>query len=300
MTVSKKRRKKPFKEVEDVPDKGLGRINNLIIVNDTHCGCKMGLCCPGKIPLTDGGSYSISPLQRKMWYRWEVFWNEWVPQVTKEEPFGLVHNGDLIDGVHHNSTTQISHDLNDQARIAKRVMRPIIENPLCKMYYQIIGTEAHVGKSGVEEERIAEELGAKQDQYGRYARYELWIQVGKGLAHIMHHIGTTSSTNYESTAVHAELIAEFTEAGRWHERPPDFVIRAHRHRFCQTLIPAELGDATSIANAGWQLKTPYVFRKAGARIAPPQMGGLMLRQGDEDIYPRHKVWTLGRDKVEIL
>ena len=35
------------------------------------------------------------------------------------EPYAVLINGDSLDGVHHNSTTQISHNLGDQAFIAE-------------------------------------------------------------------------------------------------------------------------------------------------------------------------------------
>jgi hypothetical protein len=275
------------------------RINNLVIISDTHCGCNVGLCPPGPILLDDGGSYSPSKLQMDIWKLWKEFWNKWIPRVTKNEPFAVIHNGDLIDGVHHNTTTQISHNLADQARIAKTIMEEILNNPLCEFYFQIRGTTSHTGPSGVEEERIAEELGAKQDNVGRYARHELWIEVGKGLCNIKHHIGTTRSANYESTAPHVEMITAFTESGRWGDKPPSFVIRSHRHRHIETRIPAELGDAVSIVTAGWQSRTPFVYRTSSGR---PQVGGVLIRQGDEDCYSRHMVWPIKseRDCVEII
>ena len=95
------------------------RCNNLIIVSDTHCGCKLGLCPPYPMPLDDGGTYTISKVQRKLWAWWQEFWDDWVPRVTKGEPYAVVTNGDTLDGVHHGSTTQISHNLGDQANIAE-------------------------------------------------------------------------------------------------------------------------------------------------------------------------------------
>jgi MFS family permease len=61
-----------------------------------------------------------------MWSLWREFWDVWVPEVTKGEPYDLVHNGDVIDGVHHGSTTQISHNIEDQLRIAEAVLGPQI------------------------------------------------------------------------------------------------------------------------------------------------------------------------------
>jgi len=48
-------------------------INNLIVVSDIHCGCKLGLCPPGDIPL-DEGFYRASVLQQKVWGWWTEFW----------------------------------------------------------------------------------------------------------------------------------------------------------------------------------------------------------------------------------
>ena len=275
------------------------KINNLIIVSDEHCGCKLGLCPPGPIKLDDGGVYYPSRAQRKVWDMWEEFWYEWVPQATHGEPFAVVNNGDSIDGVHHGSTTQISHNLLDQTRIARAVLKPIVE--LCEgRFYMIRGTEAHVGQSGCEEERLAESLGAIPDAEGRFARYELWANVGKGLVHCMHHIGTTGSAAYESTAVTKELTESYCEAGRNRLKPPDVIVRSHRHRHFEIRVPTSLGYGISFVTTGWQLKTPFVYKIPGGRVTSPQMGGSLIRQGDEDLFTRHKTRYIGRSKVEVL
>lgn len=278
--------------------------SNLVVISDTHCGCQLGLCPPGKITLDEGGSYEPSEGQLKLWNCWREFWDDWVPAITQGEPYSLVHNAELIDGVHHNSTTQISHNLADQSRIAKLVMRPIVENPLCRQYYQIRGTEAHSGKSALWDEMIAEDLGAVPEIIGdhkRYARYELWKMVGKGLVHIMHHIGTTGSSSYESTAVYKELVESFVEAARWSERPPDICIRSHRHRAIAISVPADLAtnEAWSVVTPGWQNRTPFAFRIPGARLSPPQFGGVVIRvHGDGAIRPSFRVWTARRATPE--
>src|SRR6478752_10617116 len=137
--------------------------NSLIVISDTHCGCKLSLHPSSPSPLDDGGSYLPSAFQRKVWSLWEEFWGEWVPLVTRGEPYDVCFNGDAIDGVHHRSTTQVSHNLLDQQTIAEMCLRPVAE--ACQdsggTYYHIRGTEAHVGSSGVQEERLAKALGAK-------------------------------------------------------------------------------------------------------------------------------------------
>jgi hypothetical protein len=272
------------------------KINNLVIVSDLHCGCRVGLCPPGRIHLDDGGTYESSSIQKKVWKMWRYFWDKWVPRATQGEPYAVIVNGDSIDGVHHGSTTQISHNLLDQTRIAKSILKPVVE--LCEgRFYMIRGTEAHVGQSGCEEERLAESLGAIPDEEGRYARYEMWCKVGKGLVNLGHHIGCSGSAAYETTAIIKELIELYAQAGRNREVPPDIVCRSHRHRNCEVRVPTSLGYGISFVTPGWQLRTPFTYRIAMGRAATPQIGGSLIRQGDEDLFTRHKVWDIGRSKV---
>ena len=274
-------------------------VRNLVVIGDLHAGCRLGLCPPGPIQLDDGGTYSPSREQGKVWAMWGEFWNDWVPHACHNEPFAVVVNGDSLDGIHHKSTTQISHNLADQAAIGYAVLRPIVD--LCEgRFYMIRGTEAHVGPSGSEEERLAKSLGAIKDAQGRHARYELWVRVGKGLIHCLHHIGTTGSTHYESTAILKELAESYTEAGRWRNQPPDVVVRSHRHRHIEVRIPTSLGYGIAFCTAGWQLNTPFCFRIPGARLTTPQIGGSLIRQGDSDLYTRHRIWSVDRSKEVVL
>ena len=278
----------------------MSTVRNLVVISDTHCGCRLGLCPDTPIPLDDGGTYYPSDAQLKMYALWRQFHDAWLPEVTRGEPYDLVHNGDGIDGVHHNATTQISHNVKDQIDIAYRLLEP--EARRCRAsggtYYHIRGTQAHVGQSGVLEEQLAERLGAKPNDRGQYARWDLWIRIGHALVHLMHHIGTTSSAAHEASAVNAELTAEYVEAARWNREPPDYVVRSHRHRSIAVDLNSAKGYAAAIVTPAWQLKTPYVWKIPGARLSEPQLGGIIIRQGDEEHYYRRKVWSMDRSPEE--
>jgi len=228
---------------------------------------------------------------------WTEFWQEWVPRVTKGEPYAVVMNGDALDGVHHNSVTQVSHNLKDQSAIAYTVLSEIT-NKAKDGYYHVRGTEAHVGKSAQEEERLAEALGAIPNEQGQHARWELWKRVGSSqgghLCHFLHHIGTTGSAAYESTAVHKELVEAFVEAGRWGDEPPQVVVRSHRHRHYEIRIATGKGYGISTVTPAWQLKTPYTYRIPGSRLAQPQFGGVLIRAGDEELHTRFFVRRIER------
>lgn len=279
----------------------------LVVFSDTHCGCRLALCPPGKMALDDGGTYEASDFQSKMWVLWREFWDEWVPEVTRGEPYDVVHNGDAIDGVHHGSTTQVSQNIEDQLMIAERAILPVAT--ACRAaggtYYHIRGTQAHVGQSGVYEEQLAKRLGAKPNTQGQHARYDLWKRVGTAtkkvaapLVHLLHHIGTTSSAAHESSSVNAELTAMYVEAARWGKEPPDFIVRSHRHRSIGVELNGAKGYAAAIVTPAWQGKTPYVWKIPGARVSEPQIGGIAIRQGDEEFYYRRKVWSFDRSAEE--
>lgn len=277
-------------EMEEIP------IRNIVAISDLHCGCQVGLC-PPVVHLDEGGEYHASDHQKVVWGWWEEFWNEWVPHVCHNEPYVVITNGDVCDGTHHGSVTQITHNIKDQKNIAIEVLRPVVKKAAA--YYHIRGTEAHVGQSAQIEEEVAKALGAKPNDIGQHARYELWYRLGEQyLIHFAHHIGTAGSMHYESTALMRELTEAYVEAGRWNEEAPDVVVRSHRHRNAEVRVQTHKGFATVCTTAGWQLKTPFVYKIAGARLASPQIGGTVIRSGDEDVYTRHRIWDLKRPKEE--
>ena len=274
-------------------------VSNLIVVSDLHVGCQLGLCRPTGASVDEGGIYMPNAMQRTVWEWWEEFWRVWVPDVCRGEPFSVCLNGDALDGSHHGSTHQWSHNLTDQSKEAEAILRPVVE--ACEgRYYHIRGTEAHVGPSGSQEEELAKSLGAIPNEQGQYARYELWARIGRGLAHLSHHIGTAGSMHYESTALMRELTEAYVEAGRWNNEAPDWVVRSHRHRNAEVRVMTHKGFATVCTTACWQLKTPFAYRIAGARQSQPQIGGTLLRCGDEDVYTRHFVKSLARPQEVVL
>jgi hypothetical protein len=258
-------------------------IKNIVVISDTHFGSTLALCPPG-VRLDDGARIERSVVQQKLWQHWTDFWG-WVDNRLGGEPFILVHNGDIVDGSHHKTTTVHTDNPIIQQRLAVSAMKPIVDK--CYKYFQIRGTEAHVGQSACLEESVAEILGAEQEQStGAYSRQDLWLNFGDELLNFCHHIGTTSSSAYESSAVQREIVAAFTDAGQWKKRPPSIVIRSHRHRY----IEVKNHGGRGIVTPAWQAKTPFVFKIDRLRL--PMFGGLILRQGEEVVLVREWIRTI--------
>lgn len=274
-------------------------IRNIVVISDTHFGCRLALCPPGGASLDDGGEYMPSVLQQKLWSLWLFFWNNWLPSEIGDEPFILVHNGDAIDGVHHGSTTQISQNLEDQGTLAVEAMQPFVDRAAA--YYHVRGTEAHVGKSGVEEERVAKRLGAKPNKQKQHARYDLWYKLGDHYINFLHHVGTVSSNAYEATAVGKELAETISESASWGHEIPSCIVRSHRHRHIEVKKPTHKGETIAFVTAAWQLKTPFAYKVAGARVSTPQIGGSLIRLHKSGVlYTRHFVQPIERSDVETF
>ena len=279
------------------------KTNNVVSVGDQHGGCQLGLC-PPEFRLDNGGIYKLSKFQEFLWDCWCEFWTEWVEEVTHKEEYDIVVGGDAIEGRHHNATTQITQNLADQRRIATANIQWVLDHAkrIGRVFY-VRGTPAHGGEAGEDEETMAKDLGCVPTELGQHARNDLWIEMGKAgrhnaLVHILHHIGATGVAAYESTAIHREVVEELQEAARWGQRPPDMVVRHHRHRGAFTGVQGGNGIIVGLVNPGWQGKTPHAWKISGGRTSTPQFGGSVLRSGDMDSFFRMRVWNLARSKAE--
>lgn len=272
-------------------------VKNLIVVSDLHVGCQMGLVSPTGAALDHGGTYEPSGIQKKLYAWWREMWDEWVPKVTKGETYAVVVNGDCVDGVHHGSTSQWTHNLACQSAEARRLLDPIAKRAKGG-FYVVRGTEAHVGASARDEEQLASELGAIPSKSGNHARWELWKWCGPSLVHFLHHIGSTSSQAHEASAVNAELTTAFVEAGRWGRRPPDMIVRSHRHRYIEVVVPTAAGRAYAVVTPAWQFKTGFAYRTAGARNSESQIGAICIRHAHGQTFVVPWVRSLDREDPE--
>jgi len=275
-------------------------INNAVVVSDLHCGCRMGLypCDTWEDLIMDGGAtHKPSKFQVEVFAVWKKFWDDWVSEATRKEDYVLVVNGDGVDGRHHNSVTQISQNMSDQKKIAEAVLGPILAKPKCKALYWIRGTEAHVGPSAEHEEDLAKSLGAIKNEEGQHSSYTMYLRLGgeKGcLIHFAHHIAGTGRTHYESSAVMGEIGDMYVEAGRWGNSAVDILVRSHRHRYIEVRVPSRHGYTIGCVTPGFQGPTPFSRKIAGGRQSEPQVGGIVIRQGDMDSYTRSFVVGMPR------
>jgi UDP-2,3-diacylglucosamine pyrophosphatase LpxH len=256
------------------------RSKHIVFVSDTHFGSSAALSQIHQ--LDDGGYYRPSDHQKKLYRLWMGFW-EYAYKTIKKDPWVLVHVGDIVDGAHHRTTQLSTGNLTIQSRLAIDMMMPHVTR--ANKYFQIRGTEAHSAPSCEQEEMIAATLGAERDpDAGNYSHWMLWLKFGGKLINVAHHLGVTTSSAYESSALMRETVASFTESGQHKFRAPDILVRGHTHRF---LYMRGSGPWDSIKLPAWQLKTAFTHRID--RMRGPNIGGVILSKTSEGIYVRD--WT---------
>lgn len=258
---------------------------NIVVISDMHCGCQFGLC-PDTVKLDGGGTYQASNLQRVVKGWWDEFWRDFVPHATRGEPFIVVNNGDALEGVHHGATTQISHNMTDQRAVASDLLRPVVD--LCGgEYYHVRGTEAHVGPAAEHEEELARAIGAKQipNGDGRLSHWEFVARLGTRSINFMHHISTSTSPFARTGALQREITNHYVEVGKWGDEPYSMLVRSHRHTHDEIAHLSARGKVTVLTTPAWQLKTPYVY-KIAARMTQPEIGGVVIRLADDELFTR--------------
>jgi len=270
-------------------------MKSLIVISDTHIGSNAGICPPGGYYLPDNNIYSQNKYQETTWRYWKDFWDKWIPsKIGKSKDVRIVMNGDIIDGYHHDTINIMSTSLPYQQFAAEDVFKNI--NHYDGLYI-LKGTDAHAGKSGEYEEAIARNVGALKcdETSNNYTDYQLWLKIDKVTFNIAHHISTTSSAAYETSAGMRELVASLVEASQWGRALPNVIVRSHRHRFIPVSIPSLNGRIRCIITPGWQLRTPFVERIDRMRM--PHIGGVIFKIEGDECQEIEKIYPLPMPKV---
>jgi hypothetical protein len=261
----------------------------------------MGLCLPGA-RLIDGGTYGLNKFQQTLLKYWRHFWSVYVPgECEGAESVTVVINGDAIDGIHHGTVNIFSNDIGVQEAAAVAAIQSIYK--LCPLpithLYMVIGTEVHTGPAGQSEKRVADTVHAEPDEAGDIVPYQRWIYVDKVLFQFAHHIGTTSSAAYESSAPMREMVAGLVEASQWGRPLPDVFVRSHRHRFIEVPLPTKEGRRIrAVITPSWQLRTPFVERIDRMRM--PHIGGVVFKVEGKECLVKERLYPLPDPKPTRL
>jgi hypothetical protein len=270
----------------------------IITVSDMHIGSFSGLTPPGGLPLDNGSVITPSNSQQMLVDFWDHFWNKYIPEVTKGcKKIRVVINGDAIDGNHHQAVDLVAN-LESQRKAALGILYPIKNK--YNEFVMVRGTEVHGGKSEQDTEEIAKTLDAEIDkETGNYSWYQYWLDCDGVLFQFAHHIGTTSSAAYETSAPMRELVAGLVESAQWGQRLPDVMVRSHRHRYQRVMIPTSNNkDIVLTITPAWQLRTPHVERIDRMRL--PHIGGLIFICEDGTCLEKRKIYEMPKPTINQM
>lgn len=222
-----------------------------MVLSDLHIGSTVGLW-PPNFTAVEGMPIGQNAYQKLIWENW-LACKEWIARVVGTDPFEVIYNGDLVDGIHHKTLQVMSVDVTDQSVATLMTLQGLSDRAVAT--YLTKGTESHTRNDEI---RLGERLHAVPDPVtGHHAwnRLELELPTGKVVA-ATHHIPTTKRTYLEASMLSIELQNEVTERVRNGKRPPDIILRAHRH----THGIYSNGRQMAIVTGAWQGLTRYGYK----------------------------------------
>ena len=178
-----------------------------IMINDTHCGHKLGLTPP------DWHCDQYRAWQQPAW----DFFSKTLKQIGKVD--ALFVDGDSIDGPgYKNTQSHLTTDIGEQVTMAVQA----IEQVNAKRKYIIRGTGFHTDGHTAYENFIA-------DAYGVEAYDELRIEIHTRLFHIRHVVGRSDIPYGQQTQMQKEIINEILQGEFENYKAADVLLRAHVH-----------------------------------------------------------------------
>jgi hypothetical protein len=197
----------------------------IVVLSDIHAGSTVALM-PPEFTTLEGVVLTQNPIQKWLWECWQDA-QGWIDQTMDGDPFALVLNGDLTEGVHHGTKQVISPDTGDHVECALHLLRPLVRK--ATKTYVIKGTECHTGNNEIV---IGKALKtAVNPETGLPAWDRLTIDAAGVRCVFRHHIGTSVRRGLAATQFSMQLVEEQVEAANNGEPIPRVLCCAHRHKF---------------------------------------------------------------------
>ena len=133
------------------------KLRALVIISDLHIGSTCALLQPDFVT-EKAQPVGQTPISAWFWECWERG-HKWLSGVVDPKEYGLVLNGDCIEGNHHRTDEIWSVNPRDHAKAAKEIIGPVARR--AAKTFMVLGTKCHTGLSEIS---IAAELRAEVNQ----------------------------------------------------------------------------------------------------------------------------------------
>jgi hypothetical protein len=266
------------------------KIKLIVDLSDLHCGSSKALLPPGFVTLEDQ-PVPQNPIQRWLWPCW-LRTQAFIGEVAGDDPFALVINGDIIEGVHHGTKEIISPEVADHRDAAVEVLAPLVKR--AAKFFIVRGTECHVNNS---EHSIGAQLGAVKNPESKLHVFDrLTLEIMGVRCVFRHHIGTTTRRGLAGTQLSMNLAEEQVEAANNGEPIPRVLCCAHRHK------PGAYRDDNGlcVVTPAWQVLTRFGHKVVSQARCKPGVIILDWRNCHEGDLPHvHEKYFQARQPVAI-
>lgn len=256
-----------------------GRIRCVVVLSDLHIGSTVGLW-PDKFRSQEGNEIGQNEFQAWLWECWLDLTLVQLPKYLGKDPYALVLNGDIVEGIHHRTLQVMTPNTTDQTNAAKKILNPVFKRAPRRFITK--GTEVHTRDREIS---LGEALDAEQDPATeQHAFDKLHLTVNGCNCIFRHHMPATIRPYLEASAMSIELGSERIEAAR-HKHPiPQVLCMAHRHRHGVFKDGAGMVCVTS----AWQGLTRHGNKVVGHATPNPSCIVLDWRNRSEGDLPRYE------------
>ena len=237
----------------------------LVSLSDMHSGSVFALFPNRMLNLNNQKNHTPTDLQRKMYDHWMMCAEE-IKRERKNRDLVMVHNGDAIEGVHHQSLDHITPEWDDHQTIHIELMNDFRSaagiRASDKVYY-VSGTESH---TRLDEEKIAQhfdtEPAAEIDGQTYRLHHELRLVLnGRDIWYTHHGAGAGKGAN-EGNGLRNWMRDIYWDSKRDNVKPPDLIYTSHYHKTTYSTYVQDYHTIHGKILPSWQQKTRYALRVA--------------------------------------
>lgn len=236
-------------------------ILKLLQVSDLHVGSDVGLC-PPEFRLEKGNIVTFGDNYHQQWL-WEKYRNDVFPRAMRiigDDPFVLLVNGDVTEGIHHGGKETLADTLEIHAENAKAVLDPLCE--LADIVLFTFGTRCH---THTVENMLAKHYGKTPET--SMAKQKWLFDMHGVLIDAAHHMGVTKRAYLEGSSLSIEMGNARLNYARSQHRIPMLFMRGHRH----THGVYSDGRARAACTGAWQMLTSHGHQVVTDSIPAPSM-----------------------------
>jgi predicted phosphodiesterase len=238
------------------------------VLSDMHSGGSTALF-PNRFWQSTTTEHNHTPTHKQAsMYRHFENCMEYAAQNRKGKRLIVVHDGDAIEGVHHNSIQVITQNKSEQAGLHIDLMDTFLQRARFSkkngdLLYYVSGTETHTGDV---EQSIAKDLSAEKNPEGGRIFDHLELNINGRILWFVHHGKGRGKGANEGNELRNWLRDVFWDCMKVKKQPPDVVVTGHTHTpTWNTYVARNVNDFHMIHGVicpSWQMKTRYGYKVA--------------------------------------